>query len=348
MRIGAEDFIGQCDHNMASGDTSQETIINRALASLSEQYGGGALILTQGTYKTDGPIVLKSNIILQGSGPKTIIEKNGNFDAITATGGAGTELTGIELRDFTVTRNAADTNSGKVLINWDYVDASQITSIVVDDSYSLGMDIDDCDDLLIKDCILIANGAIATEPSIHISTCTGVRISGCNISDGNGQGIVATASETAIVNCILDTPGNNGFDIAAGSDYSSVIGCIINNGVSNAITCSASYVVITGNTMRDCTNAGISLQVCLLCTVTGNVAVGNSVGIVLSIAVDDCTIADNICQNNTALGIIVNNANCNRNIIDDNMCSDNGDDAGIDNTNGHNFTNTGVQTIIGG
>ena len=346
--IGAEDFIGQCDYNISDGDTSQETIINQAIDFIAE-YGGGKVRLTQGLYKIDGPIILKSNIILQGAGPQTIIEKNGDFDAITATGGSGTELTGIELRDFALTRNAADTNASKVLINWDFVDASKVANIVVDDSYDEGIDLDNCGDIAITNCILTDNGNASTDATININTCTEIRISNCNFLNGAGSAILSLSTEVAISSCTFSTFGNIIIFLSTGSDYSAITGCIIKNtSVGAGIRSDVNYASIIGNTINGCDDDGIRLRTCQHCTISANTIEGNGeIGIELETVVDDCTIADNICQNNGTGGIKISAANCDRNIIDDNVCADNGADTGIDNSNNDNFDDQGTNTFVG-
>ena len=66
--------------NPTSG-TDAQTAINSAINSVASgatSSNPGYVLLTAGTYKISGPILLKSNVVLKGAGDSTIIFANGS------------------------------------------------------------------------------------------------------------------------------------------------------------------------------------------------------------------------------------------------------------------------------
>lgn len=84
-----------------------------ALNTLIDSYtsAGGIIYLCEGTYNCTTSIVMKSNIILQGSGHKTTIKRNINTLQYVITCAEQT-YTGYELRDFTIDGNSSVSYAG--------------------------------------------------------------------------------------------------------------------------------------------------------------------------------------------------------------------------------------------
>ena len=204
VTVGSEYAHDYTDIRIPNGSTTAQVQINAAIDFLSNTYNGGTVYVGKGTYKTSAAIVMKSNIHLQLDS-KATIEKNGNFNGITATGGSGTELTGIKISGGKITRNAADTNA-KQLILFTYVDDSEISGCLLYDGYDNPLKLSSCDNTRITECtidtcngygIYITGGSVNT--SILNNTIK-------NVTNGSGIFISNSAdNETRIVSNVIHT-----------------------------------------------------------------------------------------------------------------------------------------------
>lgn len=148
VTVGSEYCTVPTDFRIPIGDTSAETIINNAIDYVSGTLGGGTVRLTKGTYKIDGPILLKDNVILEGEGDSTVIEKNCNDYGIEFDGTGG-PISYATVRSLKVTRNSSDTNS-KSLIYANNCVNPVIADVHVVNSYNHGIEIYNCDDARLR------------------------------------------------------------------------------------------------------------------------------------------------------------------------------------------------------
>lgn len=209
IHIGSQYSTDKCD--IYCDGTSDEDEINAAITLLSDNYGGGVVHLTRGTYKTDGAIVLKAGIILEGEGAATIIEKNADVHGITIS-----SANKAQVRNLLVTRNAADTNS-KYLIYTSSSDNISLSGLIADGSYYGGIYIDEnCDNPLMENVKVLGWGTGGTY-GIYIAGCESPLLNNVIIDGESGDvrmGLVITNCDKSIVNNLVikniaQTSGNN-------------------------------------------------------------------------------------------------------------------------------------------
>ena len=262
--------------NMYCDGTSDEDEINAAINILAAA-GGGTVQLTIGTYYIDGKIVMKSNVQLVGHGHNTIIERNCNTYGIDAVGGAGTELTGIVLRDFKTTRNAADANLFS-LVHFSYVDNSTIEHLLVENAAYHGIRAVLSDNNKIINCII---DTTIDQDGLYL---TGTN----NIVTAN---VVGGADDIGIH--VLGNENNISNNQVSGSG-------------SHNIVCGGNDCIIEGNTARDGSADGIYLNNSSRNIITSNQCFGNTVnGIHIMGASADNDLANNTCYNNGGRGIYI-------------------------------------------
>jgi len=255
--------------NFYCDGTSDEDEINAAINHLAA-LGGGTVLLTIGTFYIDGSIVMKSNIQLVGQGHNTIIEKNCNDHGIKGIGGAGTELIGINLRNFKIIRNAGDTNGGVYLILLEYVDNSLVENIYGYNGYDIILYIHYGNYDKVVNCLF---------DTTQTSHCVMVRgddniISQNQIKNGSTHGIWIYGDRNAVNNNVSNSNGDCGIIITG------------------------NHVAVSANICYD-NLEGIYLYSALYCTVTGNACYSNSGnGIRIHTDSDDNTIDGNVCYDN--------------------------------------------------
>jgi hypothetical protein len=165
--------------------SSDQTEVNAAITTLSSVAGGGEVVLAPGTFKVDGPIVMKAGVTLRGVGPATIVEKNGNVSTFTITGSAGSEITDCAIRDLTLTRNAADTNI-IATIDADYADRLTISGIVFVDPWGRGVDAANCDGLTVENLRFVGFRARCVYCDSCDAIVRNIRCDGLSATAGNG------------------------------------------------------------------------------------------------------------------------------------------------------------------
>ena len=263
-----------------------------------------------------------------------------NAVGISGAGGAGTEIDNITLRDFKVTRNVADTND-KALIQMSYCDDLTITNVTCLDSDASGINITNCDGVIVSSCLVDGyDGTIAgTGRGIFFDTCTQVVCSGNNIKNGiSGQGIHASGSANISIsdNIITEITG-----------AVNAIGLFISTSGNARI----SNISISNITTSGIANIAFGLYLATDDSQVSNVRIDN---------VDNTTTADNsygiyvTSDRNAITGANVADcsgkgvrltATADSTMFEDCVASDNGADSGIDNTNEDNFSDSGTNTF---
>ena len=340
IRVAARYYDGKAD--IYCDGTGDEDEINQAIDLAADIYDGGTVHLTKGTFVTGGAIVLKENVILEGEGFQTTIEKNGAYDGISITGGSGTEISNVTMRDFRLTRNAADTNIAFKLIRMDYTDDSQIVRVVCDDAYEHGIEFTNCDRITIGEGRLINGGADIGANAINVTgACTKIIISNMQITGNTGDAInFNTVSDCSVLGSTLENNTGIGMTLRAVSNTTIVGNVISNNGI-HGITSSGDTplpsLTISGNVISDNGEDGLVLNL-EDSNISDNTCNGNGAeGIQLDGFSTDNTISGNIASNNTGTGIVIA-AGVNNTVVDDNTAQNN---------TVADFTDAGTGTIIG-
>ena len=131
--------------------TNDHAEINSVISDMAASGINGTVHLTNGTFNLGGAIAMKSNIILEGEGYATIVEKNADDYAIKGDGASGSELTNFQVNRMRITRNASDTNV-KPLCWFDYCDDFEMNSVAVTNSYETGIFLQNCDRAILNVC----------------------------------------------------------------------------------------------------------------------------------------------------------------------------------------------------
>jgi parallel beta-helix repeat protein len=217
--VAAKDYLGVADYYCDG--TADQTEIQAAIDYLANAFGGGQVRLTEGQFNIAAAIELKTNIILQGAGPETILEKNCNDYAIKTTGAEGTEKIGIELSSLRVTRNAADTND-KDLVYIPYSEI-KIDNITVDNCYGdAGIELYYAHNSVVANCVAESNSTWGI-------SCRGnaIKIIHNIARDNSHTGIGAGSSNSGLLisgNTILR---NKYFGLTIGGDRGTAIDNVI-------------------------------------------------------------------------------------------------------------------------
>ncbi|KKM94588.1 hypothetical protein LCGC14_1196870, partial [marine sediment metagenome] len=321
--------------------TRDEVEINDAIRYLSETYGGGIVELTEGTFYTAAPIVPDDNIVLQGRGWNTIVEKNGNFTGIELIGGSGSEYTGVKLKDFKITRNSADSNGGVYLINLTYVDNLILDNILLYDAYTDALKIANCSDFLTFNCNVQRFkdwGLYYTGSQGIISNCVA---DGDSISTANSsRGIIAVScTDTLIVNCraVNLAASNTLIGIYLSGNGNKIDGCFVKN--LTVSTADIAYGIWATNDQQQIINNYVD-------DIDNTNTAANANGIKLKDS-DDSLVSNNYIINGSGIGLLVDSDSI-RALVNSNFCRANGSDSGITNENEHNFSDAGTDTMTEG
>jgi len=323
----AADYI--CE---GSGD---EEFFNMAINFLYSAYSGGIVHLSKGVYKTDGAITLQAGVVLEGEGNATIIEKNCNDYAIECVGGSGTEILNSGLRDLKVTRNAADTND-IYLVYINYADDWIMQNVLVDDAYSTGLYITNCDRFLatglqVYGFGVAGAGAGTSVYGIRVFASTGHL--GAALVDGESTaqttfltGIyVGTGTDASNIIVKNLNSSDNIYGVFLDGDDSHISNVSVENIDCTGATSNASGIAIYGN--RCIVNGAKALDV------DNTATAANSRGIYTHAAIDNCVISGILASGCSGTGVEVNAATCDNNVL-----------AGRSTGNGTNFTDNGTNT----
>jgi len=203
--------------------TADEVEINLAIVALGAS--GGEVVLLDGTFTVATSITLASNVTLSGQGRNTIITTaTDNIDIITATGGGGSELTHIILRDFLV-RGFETGNKNDEGILWTFVDTSKIINVWIEHNGERGLHLVTCDNNEIENVHTFSNFL----DGLMLDTCTFTKLINCisNVNTQRGMDILSSP-DTDIVTptCYNNDSGGatySGIHIQS-SDRSTVVG----------------------------------------------------------------------------------------------------------------------------
>lgn len=275
--------VKNADYVVPVGSTSAQTVINEAINALPAD--GGKVLLLEGTYVVDGPIVVHDNVALEGQGKNTVIKlKDGVPSAVniiansdTVNGNANLSILSLTI-DANNSNNATTNNNG---IYFEKVTESTMFSVTIRNAY---------------------NGiylVLSDENSVLNALITGCKFAGTYLGGCCHNSL--TGNFVQYNNC-------NGLSIYSHGISPKIlsIGNIVNgNNISN-----------NGITMLGATGMVLRGQET---TVMGNVVQGNSsAGIDLS--GEKNTVSNNICKLNGDEGIYFGGSD---NIVSNNICSEN-------------------------
>lgn len=198
VTVASQYYIGEADFRCTG--SSDEDVINNAITFVNGAYGGGTVHLTKGIYKTGAAIEMASNVILEGEGMQTLIERNANDYAIEAVGGAGTELTNVQITNIKIAVNVADTNVIAAILG-SYSDDMIIDHIYIYDVPGPGISIANCDGVMIGRCI------------IHGFTLSGISYNAVTAANIRSNRIYQTSAVSGIVYGIVGVGNTKGTNI---------------------------------------------------------------------------------------------------------------------------------------
>lgn len=161
--------------------------------------GGGIVRMTEGTYNTAATLSLYSNVILRGAGANTIIKKNVNDHGITIEGSSGDEIENVSIEDLIITRNASDTNA-KLLIQVIYAKKITISHVIIDDSFTAGLQVGvGSENVSVIECESKNNAGYG----IFVAATEGYVIQSCICHDNLNIGIVTSGERGVVINNIV-------------------------------------------------------------------------------------------------------------------------------------------------
>jgi len=345
--VGSKHFIGPA-HHYCTG-TNDHLVIQKAIDSLVETHGGGIIHLTRGLFFTAGAINVKSKIVLEGEGKETIIEKTGDFYALSLIPAAA-DLENITIQSLQITRSVDDTSSTKVLIYGEDSNFVTLRDVLIKDAYgdgvTLGVSVTtQCDDITLDNVVVETfqdDGILVYGDRVKFINCV-VSDDGTRRTAIDKIGIGYNGKNGSAIGCVVrDLSGTqNVVGIASASVGFNIIGCTVRdldtnsaNGVRNAIgiVAQGDQITIEANTIDTIENSGTS---------------SNGIGITCGVtAPEGIRISNNSVINNSGKGILIGSGSLNT-VVLGNYCADNGSDVGTDNANEDNFDDNGTNTFAG-
>ncbi len=268
---------------------------------------GGEVKLLDGTYYIEASLVLDSYQTLRGCGRNTILTTTTDHtDIITATGGAGSEKTGILIADLCIEDRTNNVDYG---IEFTYVDHSKIVNIWVNAAwYFGGVGLINSDYNEIIDITFYGMNTI----DIVLTTSTNNTISGNSFSGTEFQAIyiIEYSDNNTISGNSIQGAGAEGIYLHRASNNTISGNTCAGNGLSGIKLLTASKNnTISGNTCQGNTEYGIWINAtCDNNTISGNTCADNGTGATKysGIRIDvthEHVIAGNQCEGNGLHGI---------------------------------------------
>jgi len=290
-----------------------------ALAALPAT--GGTVMLLEGTYNCEASIAMTSYDRLVGNGRGTILTTTtANLDIITAVGGGGTEIIGIEIANLTVdgTAGAAVNDMG---IYWDFVDYSSIHHVWSINNGEEGIHIKNSDWNRIQSSVTETNG---TTGGIELES-SNFNVVNDNISAYNTEaGIRIVGQGNSITGNTCHDNTQEGIEVTGVAQGNGIAGntCYDNN---HGIKLSGATVNDNGVVGNGCySNAwyGIFVDSALFNTFSGNgVSLNGRTGIFLTDSAHMNILDGNQVRRNGYHGIHIQDSE--DNLVSNNLCAEN-------------------------
>jgi parallel beta-helix repeat protein len=251
--VGASAYTG-VDALFDCHGATVATVINKAIAYVYNTHGGGTVELSEGNFPITSHLSLLTNVTLQGRGWNTVIEKNCDDYGINIAGAdADNYLENIILRDFKITRNAADTN-GKQLLYSIYAKKCLFDRLDFYDADQEILQLTYTQDCTWRNCVF-EESSHDIYYSYYYAVTVGVYsrrnvFEGCHfLNNGVAVRFTDTANYCALLGCVLS--GNIyawQYCIYLNSDYNRVVNCVLQDNYGGInISAGADYNQVVGN-----------------------------------------------------------------------------------------------------
>ena len=267
-------------------------------AALDAHASGGTVYFPMGTYLVNGlGISSNTNVVGAGIGISILKQKAASNRDFIQT---GTGQSRITIRDLTIDGNKTVQSTFGVGI---IANASQllIQGVEITNCRAYGIYVVAGANLIVTQCTITLNNGVGILLGVAGYTYTDIEISNNQIISNGGHGIhIGNGNDTTIVRTVVvgNNISNNGQDVAGGGGVWASAG--------------SQYTTISSNMVSYSRGDNIGVDGGTNVSVTGNVSYGatgpvgdlvNS-GIAISNNAYVVTVANNICSNNSACGII--------------------------------------------
>ena len=277
---------------------------------------------SEGTFNFEQSIALDSNQSLTGCGKNTIFTTTtADLDIITATGGSGTEKTGILLADFCVDGDAGEATND-CGIKWTYVDKSAIRNVWSIDNGESGIELYTSDYNQITNCFCNDNATLgiyvydSNGNVLSNNTCEGNTLSGISVTDSDQDNVIVGNTCQGNSQCGVEVDN---------SHYSTIEGntCSDNGWNGVALHTTSSYNSVTGNVSNGSVSYyGIGIDTdCNSNSVTGNICKGNNLSGITVNGADNNVVIGNVARLNNQHGITLTSSD--NNLISGNHLTEN-------------------------
>lgn len=203
--VAANDYCGD-DANYVCDGTNDEAEINLAIQWVKGSYGGGYVLLTEGTFVIGAAIEMLSGVTLLGRGEGTVLDRNCNDYTIEAVGGSGTEKTGVSIQNMKLTFTDSNVKAGIYL---SYADEVIIKEISIESPPYAGIHGTYSDSCIIDNCLidgkqieidaLYLYGILWTS-SDKLSISPGCKITGLYMNHAAGGSVSAIGVSSNMIN----------------------------------------------------------------------------------------------------------------------------------------------------
>ncbi len=240
--VASDGYTGNNAQYQCDG-SNDEVQINEAIEWVRGTYGGGYVLLSEGTFVIEAAIEGLSGVALLGRGDGTILDRNCNDYTIKCVGGSGTEKTDITIQNMKMT--FTDSYAAAV-IYCGYTDNVAVRNINIEGLEGIGIQVENCDGVTIADNVIDGNQVESASPKwgINVDECTGVhvlvnRIRGLySTATAISYGIYVEPTTDGLIvegNIISDMRLVNTLGGVYGIRVTSARGSIINNSIEDII-----------------------------------------------------------------------------------------------------------------
>jgi parallel beta-helix repeat protein len=272
-------------------DNAQDTI-NAAINSLPSY--GGKVVLMEGTYNINAPIVLISNVILEGMGTGTVVKHV--QDAITGYAFDIVEVESVGIKNILVDGNTT-LSRRQGGINIKNAAQIQVSNCIFKSNMTYGVYSEKSTDIRI-DSSYFSN----LYRGVGLSDTSRLTVNGSNFKNLSNNGITISNknSENVFSNNIIDDSEGTGIYLSGTTD--------------NQIK----HNLITGNVIKNTTSHGIVIAACHDTVVSANIISNTATGNGINLGGSRNTIIGNKISNVGNMGIYIPHINNTDNIIANN------------------------------
>lgn len=209
--------------------------------------GGGKVVLTEGPFSIANTIyIIRDDVVFEGAGMGATVLRladGANTNVLVIVAATENRLR-ITLRDFMVDANGAnqvdqgDRNDlTAVYVPFHVTNRIQdlhISRVLVQGTrHGEGMNLESCDRLKLRDCVLVANGllSVLSGDGVHLGHGTDSQVSGLTSVGNDDTGLAIDGTQYALVSgCHCRSNGSNQFTFALGSTLGIFAHCTAQGG----------------------------------------------------------------------------------------------------------------------